>query len=243
MIRLENLTKTYETEAGEVHAVRSLDLEIHRGEFVAIMGQSGSGKTTLMNILGCLDRPTSGTYWLEDHDVGRLDEDMRARLRGIAFGFVFQSYNLLPRMSAIEQVELPLIYQRVPNRRRRALEALDRVGLIERRNHQPQQLSGGEQQRVAIARSLVVDPLLVLADEPTGALDTKTGYDVMRLFSELVDERDMTVVIVTHEKDVAAHASRLLEMRDGSLIDDSPNTAQPPGRAPAKRPTPLRASS
>jgi putative ABC transport system ATP-binding protein len=175
--------------------------------------------------------------------VGRLDEDVRARLRGAAFGFVFQSYNLLPRMSAIEQVELPLIYQRVPNRRRRALEALDRVGLIERRNHQPQQLSGGEQQRVAIARSLVVDPLLVLADEPTGALDTTTGYDVMRLFGELVEERDLTVVIVTHEQDVAAHASRLLQMRDGSMIDDSPNSAEPPSKAPSGEPTPLRALS
>jgi putative ABC transport system ATP-binding protein len=242
VIRLEKLAKTYETEAGDVHALRNLDLEIRRGEFVAIMGQSGSGKTTLMNILGCLDRPTSGTYWLEGHDVGRLAEDVRARLRGTAFGFVFQSYNLLPRMSAIEQVELPLIYQRVSNRRRRALEALDRVGLIERRNHQPQQLSGGEQQRVAIARSLVVEPLLVLADEPTGALDTKTGDDVMRLFGELVED-DITVVIVTHEKDVAAHASRLLQMRDGALIDDRPNRAQPPRQAPTADPTPLRASS
>ncbi len=235
MIRLEEMTKTYETEAGAVHAVRSLNLEIGRGEFVAIMGHSGSGKSTVMNILGCLDRPTSGSYWLDGHDVGRLSEKVRARLRGAAFGFVFQSYNLLPRLSAVEQVELPLIYQRVPNRRRRALEALDRVGLIERRNHRPPQLSGGEQQRVAIARSLVVEPLVVLADEPTGALDTQTGHEVMGLFGELVEERGITVVIVTHEEEVAAHATRRLQMRDGELVGDSHDSGA--------RPIPLRASS
>ena len=221
MIRLNEVTKSYETGAGAVHALAGISVEIERGEFVAIMGQSGSGKSTMMNIIGCLDRPTSGTYALEGHDVGRLDDDARARLRGSAFGFVFQSYNLLPRLSALEQVELPLIYQRTPDRRRRAAEALVRVGLQDRLTHSPTELSGGEQQRVAVARSLVVNPLVILADEPTGALDTTTGEALMVLFSELVEEQGLTVVLVTHEPAVAAHASRTLRMRDGLVIEDS----------------------
>ena len=221
MIRLNAVTKSYETGAGPVHALAGVSVEIERGEFVAIMGQSGSGKSTMMNIIGCLDRPTSGTYALEGHDVGRLPDDARARLRGNAFGFVFQSYNLLPRLSALEQVELPLIYQRTPDRRRRAAEALVRVGLQDRLTHAPTELSGGEQQRVAIARSLVVDPLVVLADEPTGALDTTTGKELMELFSELVEQQGLTVVLVTHEQEVAAYASRTLRMRDGLIIEDS----------------------
>jgi putative ABC transport system ATP-binding protein len=221
VIRLDRLTKTYETEAGAVHALAGIDLGVERGEFVAIMGQSGSGKSTLMNIIGCLDRPTSGTYTLEGHDVGRLPERLRAQLRGRMFGFVFQSYNLLPRMPAIEQVELPLIYQKAPNRRRRAAEALARVGLTKRMMHRPPQLSGGEQQRVAIARSLVVDPRVILADEPTGALDTRTGEALMQLLTELVDERGLTVVLVTHEQEIAKYAHRKIRMRDGRVVEDS----------------------
>ncbi len=220
MIRLERLVKTYETEAGPVPALRGIDLTLERGEFLAIMGQSGSGKSTMMNIIGLLDRPTSGRYLLEGHDVGGLNGDERARLRGREFGFVFQSYNLIPRMSALEQVELPLIYQGVPNRRRRALAALDRVGIAERWHHRPTQLSGGQQQRVAIARSLVVEPRVVLADEPTGALDSATGAEVMELFRSLVREQSMTVIVVTHEADIAAHTDRTVRMLDGRIVED-----------------------
>ena len=223
MIRLEDVTKVYQTGAGDVHALAGVNVEVEQGEFLAIMGHSGSGKSTLMNIIGCLDRPSSGHYTIDGHDVGRLPEDARARLRGRAFGFVFQSYNLLPRLSALEQVELPLIYQRTPDRRRRAAEALVRVGLADRMSHGPTQLSGGEQQRVAIARSLVVDPLVMLADEPTGALDTRTGHEVMELFQELVDERGITVIIVTHEEEIANYTRRHIRMRDGRIIEDSPH--------------------
>ena len=225
MIRLDDVSRAYVSEAGTVHALAGVTAEIGRGELVAIMGPSGSGKSTLMNIVGLLDRPTGGTYELNGHDVGRMPEETRARLRGTAFGFVFQSYNLLPRLTALEQVELPLIYQRAPNRRRRAAEALVQVGLADRLRHLPTQLSGGEQQRVAIARSLVVDPLIVLADEPTGALDTTTSGEVMELFTELVDERKITVVIVTHEQEVAKHARRTLRMRDGRIEEDSAGPA------------------
>ena len=231
MIHLDRLTKTYETEAGAVHALAGIDLAVERGECVAIMGQSGSGKSTLMNIIGCLDRPTSGTYTLEGHDVGRLPERLRARLRGRMFGFVFQSYNLLPRMPAIEQVELPLIYQNAPHRRRRAAEALARVGLAERMMHRPPQLSGGEQQRVAVARSLVVEPRVILADEPTGALDTRTGEALMQLLTELVNERALTVVLVTHEREIAKYAHRTIGMRDGRVVEDSAAPAPAPAEA------------
>ena len=227
MIRIERLTKTYTTGASDVHALAGVDLEIRRGEFVAIMGQSGSGKTTLMNIIGCLDRPTSGRYRIDEHDVGRLDDDARARLRGGAFGFVFQSYNLLPRLSALEQVELPLIYQGVKDRRRRAAAALVRVGLADRLTHRPFELSGGQQQRVSIARALVVDPLLLLADEPTGALDTQTGVEIMELLTELVTEHGLTVVLVTHESEVAAFARRVIRMRDGRIVEDTRRDASP----------------
>ncbi len=230
MIRLEELTRTYHTGAGDVHALGGIDLEITRGEFVAIMGPSGSGKTTLMNIIGCLDRPTTGRYLIDGHDIGRLDDNGRARLRGGAFGFVFQSYNLLPRLPALEQVELPLIYQGVKNRRRRAAEALLRVGLADRVTHRPYQLSGGQQQRVSIARALVVDPVLLLADEPTGALDTKTGVEIMELLTELVDQQGLTVVVVTHESEVAAYAHRVIRMRDGRIVEDELHV--PPPRAP-----------
>ncbi|MEZ4503437.1 MAG: ABC transporter ATP-binding protein [Dehalococcoidia bacterium] len=220
MIRLEGVSRVYRSEAGDVHALRPTDLEIGRGEFVAIMGASGSGKSTLMNIVGLLDHPTGGTYTIDGHDVSRLPEDARARLRGRLFGFVFQSYNLLPRLNALEQVEVPLIYQGARDRQRRAADALARVGLADRLHHQPNQLSGGQQQRVAIARSLVVDPIVLLADEPTGALDTATSHEVMRLLQTLVEERNLTVILVTHEQEVADYARRTITMRDGSIIED-----------------------
>ncbi len=221
MIRLEAVRKTFIAGETRIHALNGVNLEIERGEFVAIMGQSGSGKSTLMNIIGLLDRPDEGAYLLSGQNVAGLSEHARARLRGTAFGFVFQSYSLLPRMSALEQVELPLIYQGVRDRRRRAAEALVRVGLAERIGHKPTQLSGGEQQRVAIARSLVVDPLVVLADEPTGALDTATGREVMTLLSDLVDQHGMTIILVTHEPEVAAFAHRTVRMRDGNIVEDT----------------------
>ena len=223
MIRLDGVCKTFQTGETQIRALDGVSLEIERGEFVAIMGQSGSGKSTMMNIIGLLDRPDEGAYLLSGQNVASLNEHARARLRGTAFGFVFQSYSLLPRMSALEQVELPLIYQGVRDRRRRAAEALVRVGLMDRIGHKPTQLSGGEQQRVAIARSLVVDPLVVLADEPTGALDTATGNEVMTLLSELVDQHGMTIILVTHEPEVAAFAQRSIRMRDGQIIEDSVN--------------------
>ena len=233
MIRLEHLTKIYSTGGTELRALDDVSLEIERGEFLAIMGQSGSGKSTMMNIIGMLDRPTSGTYLLSDQDVSQLDDQARARLRGSAFGFVFQSYSLLPRLSALEQVELPLIYQRTANRRRRAAEALVRVGLADRLRHGPTELSGGQQQRVAIARSLVVNPLVLLADEPTGALDTATGHEIMELLSDLVKHQGLTVILVTHEQEVADYANRTIRMRDGRITEDS-GAAPRPVSAPAE---------
>ncbi len=220
MIRLEGVTRSYGIESNEVQALAGVDLEIGAGEYVAIMGPSGSGKSTMMNIIGCLDRPSAGDYLFEGLEVGRLPDSARARLRGRVFGFVFQSYNLLPRLTALEQVELPLVYQQAPNRRRRAAEALLRVGLGSRIHHRPSEMSGGEQQRVAIARSLVVNPRVVLADEPTGALDSRTGEEVMALLTELVDENGITVILVTHEREVAEHARRVIRMRDGEIVED-----------------------
>ena len=228
MIELDNVTKVYQLDSGPVHALRGVSLSIDSSDFIAVMGQSGSGKSTMMNILGCLDKPTSGSYTLGGHDVGGLSDDVRSRLRGRHFGFVFQSYNLLPRMSAVEQVELPLVYLGVSNRRRRAMEALARVDLADRYHHWPNQLSGGQQQRVAIARSLVVNPRVVLADEPTGALDTTTGAEVMELLSGLVRERGLIVILVTHEAHIAAYADRTITMRDGRIVDDSA-VARPEG--------------
>ena len=233
MIRLHEVTRVYATGGVDVRALAGVSLEIDRGEFVAIMGQSGSGKSTLMNIIGLLDRPTSGEYLLAGRDVERFSEDARSRLRGNAFGFVFQSYNLLPRLTALEQVELPLIYQRAPDRRRRAADALVRVGLADRIRHLPNELSGGEQQRVAIARSLVVNPLVLLGDEPTGALDSATGREIMELLTELVEDQGLTVVLVTHEADVAAYARRTIRMRDGEIVGDSRAGAEPSVPSPA----------
>lgn len=220
MIHLENVEKVYRTEAGEVRALDGVSLDVQAGEFIAIMGSSGSGKSTMMNIIGLLDDPTAGTYTLDGADVSKLDDDTRSKLRGRLFGFVFQSYNLVPRMTAVEQVELPLLYQRGTNRRAMALEALDRVGLADRASHQPNQLSGGQQQRVAIARSLVVHPNVILADEPTGALDTRTSEEVMGIFGNLAREQRITVVVVTHESNIADFTNRTVRMRDGLIISD-----------------------
>ena len=225
MIELRGVSKAYWTGAGPVHALNKLDLKIEAGEFVSIMGQSGSGKSTLMNILGCLDRPTEGQYLLGDLDIANLSDKSRSALRGRWFGFIFQNYNLLPRLSALEQVELPLLYNQVPNRRRRASEALDQLGLSDRLHHRPDQLSGGQQQRVAIARSLVVNPQVILADEPTGALDTDTGNEIMEILSDLVEERRITVVVVTHEPHIADWSKRSILMRDGLILDDHTATS------------------
>ncbi len=225
VVAVRDLRKVYTIEGGEdVVALRGVDLTIERAEFVAVMGPSGSGKSTFMHIVGLLDRPTAGRYEFAGHEVSSLDADALADLRSRALGFVFQAYNLLPRTTAIENVELPMIYAGVPaaTRHRAAMEALDAVGLVKYAQHQPNQLSGGQQQRVAIARSIVNTPQLILADEPTGALDTASSEDVMALFRRLNEERGMTVMLVTHEPDVAAHARRLVTFRDGNIVSDEP---------------------
>ena len=223
MIELKSVNKVYETEAEKVHALKSVNLNIDKGEFISIMGQSGSGKTTLMNILGCLDNPTSGEYNIYKSNIASLDDDQRTVLRGKLFGFVFQSYNLLPRLTAVEQVELPLIYQNVENRKEKALKALDMVGLIDRVDFKPSQLSGGQQQRVSIARSLVVELKVVLADEPTGALDNATGAEVMGTLKNLVKKEGITVIIVTHESEIADYTERTISINDGKIIKDKKN--------------------
>ncbi len=223
IIELRDFKKTYKTGEIEVHAVRGVNLTVQAGEFVAVMGASGSGKSTLMNTIGCLDRPTSGTYLLDGVDVGRLQRDQLADLRNQKIGFVFQGFNLLSRTSASENVELPMLYRRpaVPasEQRRRALESLTKVGLGQRGDHTPNQLSGGQQQRVAIARALVNTPKLLLADEPTGNLDSRTSIEIMGIFQEL-NRSGMTIVMVTHELDVARYAKRMVVMRDGRIVTD-----------------------
>lgn len=223
VVRLVDVHKTYRTGEMEVHAVRGVSLEIRRAEFVALMGASGSGKSTLMNLLGCLDRPTSGHYILDGADVSGLDRDRLADIRNRKIGFIFQSFNLLPRTSARENVELPLLYsaQRLTNAqlREKADRVLASVGLGGREDHHPSQLSGGQQQRVAIARALVNDPEVLLADEPTGNLDSRTSIEIMAIFQQL-NERGITVVMVTHEQDIAGYARRNVVMRDGILLSD-----------------------
>lgn len=221
LIRTEGLTKHYEVGGETVHALDALSISIARGEFLAVMGPSGSGKSTLMHLLGCLDTPTAGQLFFDGADVSRFDRDGLAATRNHKIGFVFQSFNLLPRLTALQNVELPLIYGQSTRRDRsaRAADMLNLVGLSERIHHRPTQLSGGQQQRVAIARSLVNDPVLILADEPTGALDTRTGIEIMALFQDL-NARGMTIVLVTHDPDVAQHATRILRMRDGKVSDD-----------------------
>lgn len=229
VIELNNLQKIYRAGDVEVRAVNGVSLRIERGDFVAIMGSSGSGKSTLMNMLGCLDQPTDGQYLLDGMDVARLGRSELSRLRNLKIGFVFQSFNLLSRTSACENVELPLFYTspHVPlrDRRQRAIEALQKVGLGERLNNHPNQLSGGQQQRVAIARALVNKPELVLADEPTGNLDTRTSIEVMGLFQALNDA-GITVIMVTHELDIAAYCKRIIVMRDGKIIRDEVNESR-----------------
>jgi putative ABC transport system ATP-binding protein len=221
LIEARGLTKTYVMGGTTVHALRGVTLEIAEGEFVAIMGASGSGKSTLMNILGCLDRPSSGEYRLAGEAVEAMAPDQLASIRNRRIGFVFQQFNLLPRTSAIENVELPMLYANVPapERRRRALESLAKVGLAERGDHTPAELSGGQQQRVAIARALVNRPQLILADEPTGALDSQTSEDIMQVLAAL-NAQGMTVVLVTHEPDIATWARRRIVFKDGHLIED-----------------------
>ncbi len=225
VIRIEDLVKVYQMGEVEVRALDGVSLAIGTGEFVAVMGPSGSGKSTFMNIVGCLDRPTSGRYFLDGADVSELDRDARAEIRNSKIGFVFQSFNLLARTSARENVELPLIYSSdgatTRKREQKARECLAIVGLQGREDHQPSQLSGGQQQRVAIARALINDPKLLLADEPTGNLDTRTSEEVMSVFQKLNDD-GKTVVVITHENDIAQYAKRVILFRDGKLVEDRP---------------------
>ena len=219
MIAIENLSKTYDSGTLTVSALREVSFQIKKGEFVAIMGPSGSGKSTLMNLLGCLDLPTMGSYHLEEVDIGSLKQNQLAEVRNRRIGFVFQSFNLLPRATALENTELPLLYGRVANSTEIAMQALERVGLKHRAKHKPTELSGGEKQRVAIARALVNKPAIILADEPTGNLDSETGEEIMSLFHELNYEA-VTLILVTHETEIAQQAKRMIQMKDGRIVKD-----------------------
>jgi putative ABC transport system ATP-binding protein len=221
MIRTENLTKTYQMGSTEVHALQGVSIDIRRNEYVAIMGPSGSGKSTLMNLIGCLDTPTSGRYWLNEKLVSELNDDELARIRNKEIGFVFQTFNLLPRATALHNVELPLVYSGVPAKERteRARKSLELVELADRTAHKPSELSGGQRQRVALARALVNNPSIILADEPTGNLDSQTGVEIMKLFGSL-HAAGNTIILVTHDRDVAAYARRVISIRDGRIASD-----------------------
>jgi len=241
---MQDVWKTYRIGELDLPVLRGVSLRVERGEMVALMGASGSGKTTLMNILGCLDRPSSGRYWLEGQEITRLAADERAFLRNRKIGFVFQNFNLLPRTSALENVRMPTLYgpERIPDREaeERARALLERVGLGDRMDHEPSQLSGGQQQRVAIARALVNRPSLLLADEPTGNLDSHTSEEILRMFQQLNEEEGITIVLVTHDAGVASHARRTIRIRDG-LVEDDSNPGEP-GRTPAGPPSMTRSA-
>ena len=224
LIDIRDITKVYEMGAQKVRALDGVTVAVDRGEYVAIMGPSGSGKSTLMNLIGCLDTPTSGSYVLNGREVARMTDDELAAIRNQEIGFVFQTFNLLPRTTALHQVELPLVYSGLPRkeRRERAVQALNSVGLGDRMTHHPSELSGGQRQRVAVARALINDPSILLADEPTGNLDSQTGAEIMALFDEL-NSKGNPIVLVTHEEDIAAHARRIVRLLDGRVRDDGPN--------------------
>ncbi len=219
MIELSNISKIFDTGFNQVNALSDIDVKIDQGEFVAIKGPSGSGKSTMMNIIGLLDRPTKGKYFLGNNDVSTLNDNKRSLIRRNLFGFVFQNYNLIPRLSAVRQVEMPLIYRRDNEKRKKSILALSKLGLAERISHSPVKLSGGEQQRVSIARALVGEPKVILADEPTGALDSKTGEEIIQIFKSLSDE-GITVIMITHDDSVASKAERIIEMKDGMIIEE-----------------------
>ena len=224
LIDIRDISKVYQMGAQKVRALDGVSLLVDRGEYVAIMGPSGSGKSTLMNLIGCLDTPTSGSYVLNGREVARMTDDELAAIRNQEIGFVFQTFNLLPRTTALHQVELPLVYSGLPrkDRRERAIRALEAVNLTDRMTHHPSELSGGQRQRVAVARALINDPSILLADEPTGNLDSATGAEIMALFDEL-NAKGNTIVLVTHEEDIAAHARRIVRLLDGRIRDDGPN--------------------
>ncbi|MEP6994741.1 MAG: ABC transporter ATP-binding protein [Acidobacteriota bacterium] len=234
LIDIRDITKVYAMGEENVQALAGVSLGVERGEYVAIMGPSGSGKSTLMNLIGCLDTPSSGSYILNGREVARMSDDELAAIRNQEIGFVFQTFNLLPRTSALQQVELPLVYAGLSrkDRRERAIRSLQAVNLGDRMNHQPSEMSGGQRQRVAIARALINDPSILLADEPTGNLDSQTGYEIMALFDEL-NSRGNTIVLVTHEENIAAHARRIVRLLDGKIRDDRPNDRPAPAVASA----------